>query len=387
MVMKFKTRCRLRTPTGSYPVGCTRYLFPGSAARAGDLFGDLPALCFYPATEVTGRPIATYASEGILPGAGSILTNSYRAAPVSEGSFPLILFNHGFSLMCESNTVQCEELASHGYVVLSIGHPSDGSYELPDGNVLLFDSRSMMHLYRKEAASGMEIFPAYAAWLRARGSSTDDEEHRAVYQRIIEGQPKMTAHSELWVQDSLAALQGLLQQDSAASPKVREHIDTSHIGAFGMSYGGSTALNLLQNSPLIQAGADLDGFFYSPRWQQPIERPLLIMQNDSPYAGHIAVFPYEHAAGPAYLITCRDSTHGNFTDYNELLAENLSSIVEIDGEQVSIPLLGAIDPDVMENILNRALLDFFDIYLKGRTSEFLQTTRVPQAEIEYRISP
>ncbi len=54
---------------------------------------------------------------------------------------------------------------------------------------------------------------------------------------------------------------------------------------------------------------------------------------------------------------------------------------------MSIPLLGAIDPEVMESILNRALLDFFNIYLKGRTSEFLQTTRVPQAEIEYRISP
>ena len=54
--------------------------------------------------------------------------------------FPLIVFNHGYFSYIEGNSFLLTDLASHGYVILSVGHPleaagtdfDDGTYELCD---------------------------------------------------------------------------------------------------------------------------------------------------------------------------------------------------------------------------------------------------------------
>lgn len=116
------------------------------------------------------------------------------------------MVHHGFSLSCEANTVQFEELASHSYIILSIGHQGDGSYELPNGEILMFDMEKMMKEYQEEATAGTEIFPKYSAWLRGDGQDASIKEHQDYYKTIIGQQPKMIAHTEIWIKDSLVAL-------------------------------------------------------------------------------------------------------------------------------------------------------------------------------------
>lgn len=73
------------------------------------------------------------------------------------------------------------------------------------------------------------------------------------------------------------------------------------------------------------------------------------------------------------MVTVKNSTHANFTDYSEILAENFISKDVVEGKEVEQEMLGEIDPNEMERIMNVLLLDFFDKYLKGKDSQVLDT--------------
>lgn len=71
-------------------------------------------------------------------------------------------------------------------------------------------------------------------------------------------------------------------------------------------------------------------------------------------------------------------------DYNEILAENLVSKTVIGGKEVELGMLGEIDPDKMETIMNMLLLDFFNKYLKGKDSQVIDTDDLPDDVILLR---
>ena len=382
--MKFRNNHRLRKPGGPYVVGCTQFAFdyaPEDDPVAGPR--TVPCLCFYPADGVGEAKRKPYIRPAVLPGAGAIETNSYLFAPAADGTFPLLIFNHGYGLFCESNTVQFEELASHGYTVLSIGHPGGGSYELPDGRIMHFDIDRAMETPREFALKNMEIFPPYSAWLTRDGWKAEIDVHRKRYQTIIKGQVQWVAQSNLWREDSLAALAMLETSGDTGVSLIRDHADTRTIGAFGMSLGGAVALGLARDSDRILAAADLDGFYYHEGWETPLAKPLLLLQDDSLLAGHLLIFPYLNAEGDVYLATVKGSGHGNFADFNEILAENYIATAAIADQNVGQAMLGDIDPERMGTILNMLLLDFFNKYLKGEKSRALDMDDLPD-EVDLR---
>ncbi|MBK8249705.1 MAG: hypothetical protein IPK85_20235 [Gemmatimonadetes bacterium] len=67
-------------------------------------------------------------------------THTWPEVPLQwkEARWPVMLFSHGFGVGYESqNTLQMEELASHGYVVVSIDHPYEaGVVVFPNGAVI-----------------------------------------------------------------------------------------------------------------------------------------------------------------------------------------------------------------------------------------------------------
>lgn len=382
--MKIKEKHKLRKPNGPYTVGCTHFSYEFDPDEKGDKKRVIPCICFYPAKGIGEGKLKKYVSESILPGTSGIETNSYISAPICDGKHPLLLFSHGFSLGCEANTVQFEELASHGYIVLSIGHPGDGSYELPNGEIMSFDMEKMMKDYQEEATKGMGMFPQYIAWLNGDGKDASIEEHRDYYKSLIDNQPKLTAQSEIWIKDSLVALAMFMNEAEQESAMFYNHVDKENIGAFGMSFGGTTALGLTRVSDLIKASAYLDGFYYSAMWQKPIKKPILLLQNDSTLAGHFLTFPFLNAENDAYLATVNNTTHGNFMDYNEIMAENYSEKVVVGGKEVEQSMLGKIDPNKMESIMNTLLLDFFNKYLKGKDSQVIDKDNLPDDVILLR---
>ncbi|MCL1896407.1 MAG: hypothetical protein FWG03_07670, partial [Clostridiales bacterium] len=75
----------------------------------------------------------TYAGTG-----GSREVSAAFWYPDADGSFPLIVFDHGFCGVENSNASMFMELASHGYVVCSVGHPYQSFYTRgSDGKVAI----------------------------------------------------------------------------------------------------------------------------------------------------------------------------------------------------------------------------------------------------------
>jgi predicted dienelactone hydrolase len=148
----------LPAPTGPLKVG-SRWLVLTDGAREEALTpepGDrrqVVVRVWYPADSVAGdtdsymeEPVArAIASALSLPAIvfshlSLVSTHSYRTAwlPSAPARFPLILFSHGYAVGTESqDTVQMQELASHGFVVASIDHPYEAGAILMPGARLL----------------------------------------------------------------------------------------------------------------------------------------------------------------------------------------------------------------------------------------------------------
>lgn len=104
---------------------------------------------------------------------GLVKTHSYRDAALSDAqpTYPVLVFSHGFWGAPGQNTVQMEELASHGYVVFSVGHPYE-SMELrfPDGRPVRATEEHMQSFEKRTRE------PGYGALLRKMMASEDPEE-------------------------------------------------------------------------------------------------------------------------------------------------------------------------------------------------------------------
>ena len=81
----------------------------------------------------------------------------------------------------------------------------------------------------------MGTFPRYIAWLNGDGKDASIKEHRDYYKRIIDGQPQMTAQSEIWIKDSLVALDMFLNEAEQEGAMFYNHVDKENIGDFEMS--------------------------------------------------------------------------------------------------------------------------------------------------------
>ena len=94
---------------------------------------------WYPAaasiTEKPNQILATYKDVTRLLKPFELQGQAYRDAPaVAEGKFPLILLSHGFTGYRTQMFYLGEHLASHGYVVVGIGHTDSSNAEVPNAD-------------------------------------------------------------------------------------------------------------------------------------------------------------------------------------------------------------------------------------------------------------
>ena len=141
-------------PTGSYKVGILDDVIEDTGRKDPHGTGNrrLPVKIWYPANVndearqralmsnwelpimIKGMTKAMPISPFMVKRLGQTVTNSYENAPAIEGSFPLILFNEGFAGIISQNSHLCEDLASHGYIVMSVDHPGGAAATaFPDG--------------------------------------------------------------------------------------------------------------------------------------------------------------------------------------------------------------------------------------------------------------
>ncbi len=262
----------LPEPSGPFRVGTTRFSLL-DASRPETFTADpsdkreLLIQVWYPAEpsansvpeRLWGHPreIARRMTRSLgLPGFlfdhfGLVRTHSLADAALAgaRATYPVLVFSHGYNQgIPPQNTVQMEDLASHGYIIFSIGH----SYESlalihPDGRIVAVSEERMQRVRDQLRGSG--------ALIRQLLASQDAQQRADLLQRISEAGPLLNESVAVWVADTRFVLDELAKLDATKDPRgFAGRLDMTRVSIFGMSFGGTVATEC--------AGCAL------PRWHQ-----------------------------------------------------------------------------------------------------------------------
>lgn len=279
-------------------------------------------------------------------------TNSFKDVEIlpSTSPYPVVLLSHGMGTSRVLHASQAENLASHGYIVVTIDHTySTFATIFPDGRVT--DYRTKM--------------------------------------KTIDDRRKV---GEIWTQDVEFVMDQIEKLNSGAiESQFQGKIDLNHMGAMGHSFGGATAFNTTYLDNRIKAGINMDGSLYEVVNRDVINKPFMFIRSgvfktwleefenntDSDNEVikqltdelNIMKNVIHHQGNVIYV---EGTEHFNFTDlqfYSPLI--KLTGITgDIDGKRGSL-------------IVNRYVLDFFNKHLKGTDGKLVEGSSDMYPEVKF----
>ena len=349
-------------PSGEHAIGTTRFdLGEPGAAR------PVPVQAWYPALpgdeprepyldDVVRAALSdfTRVPKFLLPQNPSFSRVNARAVP---GRYPVLLFNHGFASFQKQSTSLLEELASHGYLVLSVGHPSESLVvQFADGTVVRHRADHPAWIEIKAGLKELEKNVGELEPLLARARAAKDP------LALRQAMDVVAAHRsyavllpvlQAWRDDTRVVLDHL----ATLPAPLKDLVDAAQVGAFGHSLGGMVAGQLAMTDARVRAGMSFDGAQLPlPGEPYALKVPFCFLYADTSKVGASTVRTEGMndallAAGGIGAVL-RGAMHLNFTDMN-----NLSMMARA---------LGSIDRGEMARLLRATTVGFFDHHLKHK---------------------
>jgi dienelactone hydrolase len=356
----------LPSPTGPYAIGTfTRDwvdpertdLFAGPDAGPRELMVGV----WYPARAPSAPPYARYVEDPStlealarlmdLPSdafshLGALPTHGMPDAPVArdEARYPVLLFSHGRCGFREHDTFLVEELASHGYVVVTIDHPSAASaVRFPDGRSVPFDPRLL------------PPWPRHAP----------DDPERAFLDAVI----------PFLADDVGSVVRRTADLDAERGGVLEGRLDLDRVGVFGVSLGGVVMAEACVREPALGALLSLDAYVPPDALAAGLRVPAMWLSRDpatmrregwDEYDVSLAHgsmrAAFDGLAGEGYLVLVPGMYHVDFSD-----GRLLSPLIAKRG------ISGPIDGREARRIVRSWSVAFFDRHLKGRPAPLLET--------------
>jgi dienelactone hydrolase len=277
-------------------------------------------------------------------------TNSYQdaASDPAGGPYPLILFSHGWRGFREQNTFQMQELASRGYVVVSIQHTYGAILTVfPDGTI---------------APNNPSALP----------SGVPDDEYDIAARKL----------AAQWAADIGYTLDTLTEWNTAdPTGRFTGLLNLDKIGAIGHSTGGGAVIQFCASDPRCKAGLAMDAFM-TPVSLSALDgglpQPFLFLFSQS-WADNVEsknnrLFNrfYTNLPQPAPVITILGTNHYDFSDLPALspLAPQLGLKGPLNGARV-------------QEILNAYSLAFFDRQFKNLATPLFDGPHPDYPEMRY----
>lgn len=298
-----------------------------------------------------------------------IETHSYEDLPLSPvaTSHPMIVFSHALGSFAEQNTVLMEHLASHGYIVLGVGHPYVSMRVVRGADEAVYVDLDKLN----ELDAQLDIVDAE---LERRVASAASDVERTDLQ--LQRYERATGFNELmavWVDDLRFVLDSVTA-GNAADPRLQSFasaIDTDRIGLIGMSFGGAAVTELCKSDARCRAGMNMDGGSTFGRGQrEPLKVPFLaLVQERSDSLDYLLAA----SRSDFYLAKVKGATHLDFTD-----------------DTVALPILkwlnitGDVDGKRMLEITNVVALQFFDAYLRDTPKP--RFTELPELVVRTNVT-
>ena len=264
----------------------------------------------------------------------------------SIDGYPIILFSHGWNGFNAQNTGQALQLASHGFVVVTVQHPYGAV-------VTVFDDGTI-------ARNNPAALPADAP----------DEEYDIAAHKLV----------DQWSGDIAYALDFMTGQNGDAASPFFNKLDLSNIGAYGHSTGGGAAIQFCGTDPRCKALLGQDPFM-RPVSTEVLESGLTqpaffifsqVWADDVNSLNNRQFKPfYASSKNRMGAITIDGTAHYDFSDLPLLspLAPQLGLKGPINGKRVT-------------TIVDDYLLTFFETTLQGKESDLIgsQTQRYPEVK-------
>lgn len=312
---------------------------------------ELMISIWYPATDSATHPAEPWITPDVVRGdakglaAYGIPATGWSTAPsaghldapadISHGPRPVLLYSPGFGAPRSWGTAQVEDLASHGFVVVTIDHPGDaGAVTFPDGRVEQRQAQLSSNVTDAYAYIGKVLLPIRVADTR-------------------------------FVLDELADIVAGHDPDVDRHPlpgDLARMLDLSKVAMFGHSLGGATALQVLHDDRRVLAGLDLDGTLFGSVVADGVNRPAALFgsqNHDRSNDPSWQQFWDADRDGPKLDMQLGDSQHNSFTDLQcimpQLVADGLVSAA------ARVQVVGTIDPRHSIDLQRGYLRDFFDI--------------------------
>ncbi|MEU3748476.1 MULTISPECIES: alpha/beta hydrolase family protein [Streptomyces] len=343
-------RFTLPVPTGPHPVGTVPLRLvdrsrPDAIAGPGHS-RELMATVWYPARNVERYPVAPWMPAGAFQafladaGFGDLgllvpLTAGHMGAPVRRSGrrLPVVVFSHGAHSHQGDHTIVVQELASHGYAVVTVAHQYDTYTVLPDGRV------AVPHRDRKAPTLPGD----FAADLRF----------------VLDCVERLAAGSNPDA-DRREPPTGLLGS-----------LDPRRMGAFGWSKGGTATACATLADERIRAGLSLDGpMEMNPPLAGELDRPFMLMSAAFTRATDPAVATFWSCLrGRRLNIQVQGAAHVSYGD-NEALYPQLAKLLGWSGRQLE-DVIGSLAPDQAVRIQQAYPLAFFDEHLRHRRGHLL----------------
>ena len=273
------------------------------------------------------------------------VSNGYPSIPIADGTFPVVIYSHGWTGFRTIAINQIETLVSNGYMVIAIDHTYGAvATRLTNGEVIEHDPAALPD----EEVVGEEAYAEASAKLVSTFAA-----------------------------DIVTVLNTLEQGEAGAFGAVAASADLTRIGVYGHSTGGGAAIQVCLEDPRCAAVLGLDP------WVEPLSdrvikltatRPALFMRSDE-WRGNENDNLLRGIAGRSETVTYWLGVDG--AEHNDFVAAPLLSPI---GAQLG--LKGPIPTGRILPIIDNYLLGFFDVFLLGTGSAALDNVSFEEVSVE-----
>ncbi|MFE2062700.1 alpha/beta hydrolase family protein [Streptomyces sp. NPDC059467] len=352
-------RLTLPAPTGPYPVG-TVPLHLVDTSRPDPVAGpghhrELMASVWYPARRVERYPLARWTSPAVtralLAMAGGFpadvavapLTAGHEGAPVGRtgGRLPVVVFSHGAHDHRSDTTIVVQELASHGYVVVTVDHTYDAFSEFPDGRLTVPLDRPAL------------TPPDFATDIR-------------------------------FVLDCIEDLAAGRNPDAEQRPLpagLAGALDLHRIGMYGWSKGATATAFVMSEDRRVRAGLSFDGPM-QPMITTDLDRPFMMMTAEFTRAAQPSVAEFwSHLRGWRLNVQAEGAVHSSYCDVQFLIPQLAPAVGMSDADLQS--WIGTLDPARAVRIQQAYPLAFFDLHLRHRPGHLLDGPSPAFPEVKF----
>lgn len=294
----------------------------------------------------------------------TINTYSIANAPIlrQKKKLPVLIFSHGLGTSTLFYSSLLEEMASHGYVVLSIEHTYGNTVtQFPDGRV-------------------------------------------AEYTQPIDfGEVKkfISLEIETWINDILYTV-SYFKENESIHVKFNEMLDFEKIGIFGHSFGGAAAVQVCRQDPRFKAGVNMDGALQGENKTSDIKKPFMFILGKSfaqrleppkeildqikitseEYQNTINDYMDEinnllrNLSLEKYCVVIPEADHMMFSDYHLLLEDHFPPALA--------SIKGKLNPTRLITITRHLLVDFFNQYIldkRENSTKICSDKKFPEIEL------